>query len=113
MRSPSSPSRIVDALRHQHAALDRVIELADVARPRVIEQRLQRRRLEAAEVLPIALRVLPQEVRRQRRDVLAPLAQRRQLDFDRVQAEQQILTETSGRRLLRRGWSWSPRRCGR
>src|ERR1051326_263596 len=26
------------ALRHQHAALDRVIELADVARPRVIEQ---------------------------------------------------------------------------
>src|SRR5437016_2149164 len=45
-------------LRHQHAALDRVIELADVARPRMIEQRLQRLRLEPGDVLAIALRVL-------------------------------------------------------
>src|SRR5436190_5994568 len=29
-------------LRHQHAAFDRVIELTDVAGPRMIEQRLQR-----------------------------------------------------------------------
>src|SRR6266545_7172883 len=39
------------ALRHQDAALHRVIQLADVAGPRVIQQRLKRRRLEAREVL--------------------------------------------------------------
>ena len=88
------------ALRHQHAALDRVIELADVARPRMLEQRLQRRRFEAADVLAVALRVLPQEVRRERGNVLAPLAQRRQLDLDRVQPEQQVLPEAAGRDLL-------------
>jgi len=36
-----------------------VIELADVPRPRVIEQRLEGRRFETADVLPIPLRVLP------------------------------------------------------
>src|SRR5258706_3535506 len=83
------------ALRHQDPALHRMIELTDVAGPRVIEQRLQRRRLEPGEVLAIALRVLPQEVRGQRRNVLTALAQRRQLDLDRVQPEEQVLPEAA------------------
>ncbi len=87
-----------------------MIQLADVARPWVIEQRLQRGRLEAGEVLPIPLRVLPQEMRRQRRDVFAPIAKRRQLDFDGVQTEQQILTETSGADFFAEDWSWSQKR---
>jgi len=72
-----------------------VIELADVAGPRMIEQRLQRRRLETGDVLPVSLRVLAQEVGGQRRNVLAAFAQRRQLDLDGVQPEQQILAEPS------------------
>ena len=58
MRRPELAEADRRALRHQHAALDGVIELADVARPRMIEQRLQRRRLEAGDVLAVALRVL-------------------------------------------------------
>src|SRR5206468_7590526 len=58
------------SLRHQDAALDGVIELADVARPGMIEQRLQRGRLEASEVLPVPLCVLPQEMRGERWNVL-------------------------------------------
>src|SRR5438093_1570739 len=88
-------------LRHQHAALDRVIELADVARPRMVEQRLQRRRLEAGDRLPVPLRVLLQEVRRQRRNVFTPLAQRRQGNLDRVQPEEQILAEPARRNFFR------------
>src|SRR2546423_15075768 len=61
---------------HQHAALDGVVELADVAGPWMIEQRLQRSRLEACDVLAIALRMLPQEMMRERRNVLAPAPER-------------------------------------
>src|SRR6266849_69035 len=59
------------ALRHQHAAFNGVIELADVARPRVVEQRLHCRRLEPRDVLAIALRVLFEEMSSERRNVLA------------------------------------------
>src|SRR5207249_3142235 len=87
-------------LRHQDAALGRVIQLADVARPRMIEQRLQRPRLEAGDVLPVPLRVLPEEVVGERGDVLAPLAKRRQLNLDRVQPEEQVLAEAARRDLF-------------
>src|SRR5712691_7319194 len=50
------------ALRHQDAAFHGVVELADISRPRVIEQRLKRRLLEAADVLAVALRVLPEKM---------------------------------------------------
>ena len=66
----------------------------------MIEQRLQRRLLEPGDVLAIPLGVLPQEVHRERRDVLAPIAQRRKLYLDGVQPEEQILAETSRRDLV-------------
>src|SRR5262249_51843858 len=86
--------------RHQHAALDRVIQLADVPRPGVIDERLQRRLFEPREVLAIALRMLPQEMYRERGNVLAAITQRRQLDLDRVQAEEQILPEPAAADFL-------------
>ena len=82
---------------HQHGALDRVIELADVAGPGVLEQHLHRAALEPGQPLAIALRVLPQEVLREQRQVLAAIAQRRQPDLDGVQAEQQVLPEPARR----------------
>src|SRR2546427_1057481 len=88
------------SLRHQHAALDRVIELADVAGPRMIQQRLKRRRFESGDVLAIPLRMQPKEVRGERRNVFTPIAERRQLNLDRVQPEEQILTEPTRRDLL-------------
>ena len=57
-------ARLLDerSLRHQYGALDRVIDLADVAGPRVLEEDLHRAAFEAGQPLAIALRVLPQEV---------------------------------------------------
>src|SRR5207247_10490430 len=80
--------------------LGRVIELADVAGPRMVEQRLERRWLEAREVLAVPLRVLPEKVRGKRRDVLAAVAERWQLYFDRVEPEEEILTEPARGDLL-------------
>ena len=51
------------------------------------------------ERLAVARGVAPQEVRGEQRDVLAPLAQRRQADLDGVDAEQQVLAEAAGRDL--------------
>ena len=67
----------------------------------MVEQRLQRGGLEAGEVLSIALRVLPQEMIRQRRNILAAVPQRRQGDLDRVEPEQQILAEPAAADFLR------------
>ena len=85
-----------------------MVELADVARPAVGEQRLHRRGLEARDALAVALGVALQEVPGQQRDVLPPLAQRRHVDLDRVQAEEKVLAEAPGRDLGAEGWRWSP-----
>ncbi len=42
---------------------------------------------------------LPEERRRQVRNVLAPDAQRRQFDFDDIQAVEQVAAEPAGRDL--------------
>jgi len=60
-----------------------------------VEQRLQRDRLEPVDGLPIPLRMLAQKVPGQRRDVVAAIAQRRQMDLDRIQPKQQILPEST------------------
>ena len=95
------------AARHEHRPLDDVIQLAHVPRPGVPAQRFERGGLEAQKVFAVAVRVDPQEVLAQFGDVLAPLAQGRQANLDRVEAEQKVLTEAAGR--LRP----SRRRCGR
>ena len=94
-RSPRSETSDDVTLRHQDGALDRVIELPDVARPRVIDERLQRGGIEAGDALSVALRVAVRKCLRERRDVLAPFAQRREPDFNRVESEQQVLPETA------------------
>jgi hypothetical protein len=90
------------ARRHQGGALDGVVELADVAGPRVGEQRLQRRRLEARRVLAVAPGMGAEKVLRQEGDVLPPVPQGRQPDFDRVESEEQVLAEAPGRHLAAR-----------
>ena len=63
-----------------HRPLDDVLELADVARPVVLGQQVERlgRQLEAG--LAVLLAVLLQEMLHEQRDVVLALAQRRQLD---------------------------------
>ena len=65
-------------------ALDRVPELAHVAGPAVVRQRGQRRRGDAHRMTQ-PLGGLPGEVGEQRRDVLRPLAERRNVEPDDVE----------------------------
>src|SRR5205085_1655462 len=87
-------------LRHQDGALDRMIEFTYVARPRMFEERLQRSGIEGGEVLAITLRILAEEVHRQQRNILATLAQRRQMDLDGIEAEKQVFAEAAGSDVL-------------
>src|SRR4029079_10169074 len=89
---------------HQDGALDGMIQFAHVAWPGVLEQHLHGAGLEAGQPLAIALRMLPQEMLGEQRQVLAAIAKRGQPDLDRVQAEQQILPASARPRFLRRGW---------
>jgi hypothetical protein len=96
------------ALRHQDRALDGVVELADVAGPGVAAHARRGLLVEPGDRLAVALDVLLQEMLGEEVDVLAALAQRRQVDLDRVEAEEEVLAECP-RRPRRGGRRWSPR----
>src|SRR6266542_2535184 len=87
------------ASREHHGALDRVLELADVPGPAVALERRERRRGEPRE----RLRVLPgqpsQERAREERNVLAPIAERREPHRHDVQPVEQVLAEAPGAHL--------------
>jgi hypothetical protein len=74
------------SLRHEDGALDRMLELTDVPRPRVPEQGPYRIVGEALDCVSIARAMTFEEVQCERHDVFAPLSQRRQADLDRIQA---------------------------
>ena len=77
-------------------------------------ERLQRLGLEAGDAASgSARRSAARKCAAERPDVLAALAQRRQADLDRVEAEQQVLAEPAGRHLGARGRRWSRRGCAR
>ena len=82
-------------LCHQDAAFNGMLEFADIARPRTVEQRLPSGIVETRDLLPVAEARFLQELSRQYRDVFTPLTKRRNLDFYRVQAEQKILAKSS------------------
>src|SRR4051812_3582661 len=82
------------ALGHKDGALDGVVELTYIAGPRVAEQGLHGAFVEAGQRLAVMLRMLPQKVGGEQRDVLAAVAQRREADFDRVEAEEQVLSKS-------------------
>src|SRR5262249_52444159 len=79
---------------------DGVLQLTDVARPGVVEQFLHRFRRESPRRFTWA-GVLAGEVRRQQRDVLGPVAQRRQVNFDNVEPVIQVLAKLA---FLDQGW---------
>ena len=81
------------ALAHDHGAIDRVLELADVAGP--VELRQMRHRLAAdAGDVAVFLGAEPrEEMPQQMRDVLAPHPQRRDRQRQHVQAIEQVLAE--------------------
>src|SRR5262245_37184869 len=77
-------------------ALDDVLELAHVARPRVLAERDDRLGRDVADdrlMAVAARRQVAQEVLDEQRDVLAPLAERRDDEVDDVDAVEEVLAE--------------------
>ncbi len=82
---------------HEHGALQRVLQFANVARPGILHHGLQRGRGESGYRSSIARSITRQEMRGQRGNIFATFAQGGHMDLDRVQAEQQIFAEIAGR----------------
>src|SRR5690606_25472876 len=83
------------AAREPGRALAGVPPLTDAAGPAVPLEHVERLGREAAEVRAAARRVAVEEVHRQERDVLAAVAQRRELDVDGVEAVVEVLAEVA------------------
>ena len=77
-------------------AFDGVAQLADVARPRVVDQHLGGRRRELRDVAPRLTCEGRQEAARERQDVLAAVAQRGHPYLDDVEPIKEILAELPG-----------------
>src|SRR5690606_30944420 len=90
----SSPLSRADYLagRERGATLDEVLQFAHVARPVAFEQRFQRGRCKALRRARCRVDAI-EEMRGQQRNVLAPLAQRRQAQVDHVETIEKILAE--------------------
>src|SRR5579863_8909243 len=76
-------------------ALDYVLEFANVPRPIVGDEQLQRFRGNAAQILAQLRRDALNEVLGEQRDVFAALAQRWQANLNHVEAIEQIFAESS------------------
>ena len=74
-------------------ALDHVLELADVARPRIVAERLEGVGLDALDQVAVGGGEARQEVLDQAGDVFLALAQRRHPEVDDVQAVVEVLAE--------------------
>ena len=79
--------------RENDCTLDDILELSHVPRPVVLREQIERvwRQLEARLLILVA--VLVQEVLYEQRNVVLPVAQRRQADRDHVQAVEQVFPE--------------------
>src|SRR6185369_4064364 len=81
------------AIEHQDGALDGLLELADVPRPRPGLEPGGGAVPERHRGLAVGARARLEEVPREQRDVAAALAQRRHADDDQVQPIEQVFAE--------------------
>src|SRR3990172_792586 len=97
-----------DAVREDHGALEDVLELADVTRPRVGPETAERFGGHGGGLAPQSLRSPLEEMRHEERQVVDALAQRRHHETHALQAVEEIGAEPAFRRqrlevLVRRG----------
>jgi hypothetical protein len=84
------------AIGHRDRTFDRVLELADVARPRILHQRRQGLGGEPLRAIAPRCCVPLEQKRRERGDVLATIAQRRKIEVQDVEAVEEIFAELAG-----------------
>ena len=101
------------AVGEDHRPLDHVLQLADVPRPVVGDQGLDRLVVDVADRPADPLGVPAEEVHGQLEDVLLALAERRRPDRDHVEPVEQVLAEPARRGSGPPGPGGSPRRSGR
>ncbi len=93
----ADPPRPADvAFRQDHGALDRVLELAHVARPRVLVEQPSRLGVDAADVRAQARVVAREEVIDEERHVFAALAERGIMNGEDVDAIEEVLAKAPG-----------------
>src|SRR5438093_1256435 len=92
---PKRRERQAAAWRQNHGALDHVLELADVSRPRMVTERLPRLARDHIDAAIHARGKPADEVIDERVDVLRPLTEGRYRDREDVQAVVQIVTEAA------------------
>src|SRR5258708_39223985 len=85
--------------RKEYAAFHGVIQFADVARPGMFMKRLDSRRVESGNIFTVALRVAVEKMVRKEINILAAVAQRRNVNLDGIQPKEKVLTEPPGRGL--------------
>ena len=66
----------------------------------MLHQTLARAFIETANLFAITLCVLTKKAVRQRHDVLASIAQRRQFDLNRIEPKEEVLAKTTGCDLI-------------
>ena len=93
-------TRQLGAVAQDHRPLDVVLQLADVARPVVVAEQPHRLGVDPPHLAAVLLGVALQEELDQRRDVLAALAQGRQVDRHDVEPVVQVLAEPAGLDLV-------------
>src|SRR5262249_4050464 len=84
-------------VRDDERALHRVLQLPDVARPRVLQERLASVAAETGLALAHAHAERPDEVIGQQQHVVAALAERRQMHGEDVEPIEQVLADATGR----------------
>ena len=94
------------AFAEDRGAFEDVAQLADVAGPVIFDQPLARVARDAGRRASQAAADLAEERFAQRQDVVAAIAERRQVDRKHVQAIEEILAELAlaGSRAANRGW---------
>ena len=92
--------------REDDGALEDVLQLADVARPRVRHQPAQGGRVDPVKPPGDPRRELVEEVLRQERDILRPLAERRELDREDAEPVVQVFAERLLARRPSSGRGW-------
>src|SRR2546430_11456982 len=92
---PKRRERQATAWRQNYGALDHVLQLADVSRPRMVTERLPRLARDHIDAAIQAAGKLADEVIDERVDVLRPLTEGRYRDREDVQAVVQIVTEAA------------------
>src|ERR1700733_14251406 len=85
---------------HEDSTLNRMIEFPDVARPAVLEHRLQRSGCEAGRSLAVAGGIAGEEVSGENRNIFAAITQRGKMNLYSVEAEEQILAKAARGTLL-------------